>query len=475
IKIAYSTNRGSAWRGFGPFSGQYPYYRRCYSGIDARPYYWVNQEVVYGCWHEAYYRYGIYVDSSCQIVAFDSFPIGRFILRVMPGSGNPQHNMWLPSIAVRPDNPNIIYTTGVYYDFGSGGGKDIFGWLSTDGGYNWSGPILIVSGSATVGTHDAPHIRFGTGGYLFAYFQRDTAIGPDTLLWPYYIESTDNGLTWIPRNGKSLLETIPYPRYSLWWYDYDCEVVNNNPIVALTPVFPGTHADRLEVWKGTGPVGNRTWTNTLVVGQTPPGQDSIFTFVSVVTSKDFARGQNSIGVIGYRRPGSGIAGPRLWHSTDLGNTWTYRGKLFDVGGYLDPVEFAHIVSRGDNPITDGRLHAVYYLTNDIYHHSVNVRNFITGIEESNLLHLAGKDRFKIWPNPAHNRIRLMVDNLQSERIYLKIFDPAGRMVKALYLPKLHSASLKTIDIDISSLSSGAYFVEIKTSKERILEKLIIIR
>ncbi len=481
-KIGYTTNGGSAWRLFGPFSFHYIKYRRLYGGIDARasagP--WTNNEVIYATWHEAYYRNLTYVDSCPVGCAFDeaTFPNGSFLRKIMPRSGVPEYSIWLACVAVRPDNPNYIIISGGDFDFGAGGSKDLYVWRSTDGGYNWSDPILLVPGSATVGTHDSPHIRFGTGGYVFAYFQRDSVIGSDTLLLPFYIESTDNGATWIPRHGKCILESLPYPRYSSWWYDYDCEVVNNNPIVALTPAIPGTHAERLEVWKGTGPVGNRTWTNTLVVGQTPPGSDSIFTYVSIITGKDFNRNNlnNCVWVCGYRRPGGERAGPRAWISNDQGQTWRFSGKLFDVGAYLDPTEFAHTPGRDPASGEQGYGQAIYFLGNAVYYEKALIwwRDIIEeGTEKKP--QIADLD---IFPNPFVNSTNIRLNISEAGIRELKIYDIFGRMVRSLnpdLLPHTYSLVWDGTDNSGSKLPGGIYFVEIKTGTGIIKQKVALIR
>ncbi len=455
IKIAYSTNCGATWRLFGPFSGRYPYYRRCYSGIDGRPYYWVNQEAIFGCWHEAYYRNGAYVDSSPQVVAFDSayFPNGRFIIKVMSGSGNPAHNMWLPCIAVRPDNKNIVFTTGVGYDFGSGGGTDIYGWLSTDGGYTWSNPIWIAPG-------DAPHIRFGTGGYLFAYFQRDTAVGNDTLLWPYYIESTDGGLTWIPANGKLIRWSgfPPYPQFSLWWYNYDCEVINNEPYVVISPGVPGYHCDQVWFLKGSGPIGNRIWTATRLMGTNNPVGDSIAREVSIASGKDIPRFEKSIAITANVTCSTGTD-TRLWISKDLGQSWEYRGKL----NINASPEMAHILSRHQN-LTSAIAHFVFELSNAIYYEWKEIPNFIYEIEETDSRRPIANGGMKILQNPARREIRIQMTENRSQ---IKIYDVNGKLLKVCR-PSEDGRYRAIV------LNPGVYFVRVETENKVTTKKVVVV-
>ncbi len=467
-KIAYSTNGGNGWQLFGPFHIQYPSYRRLYGGIDARATNWYNNEIIYASWHEAYYR-SVYVDSSPLAVAFDegNFPNGSFRLAAMPHSGDPGHNIWLTCIAVRPDDANIVIASGGDYDFGAGGPKDIFTWKSTDGGYTWSPPQLLIPGSTTIGLHDAPHIRFGTGGYVFAYFQQETIYGFDTLMWPYCIESTDNGQTWVPPNGRCMFTAIPCPQWSSGWYNYDCEVVNNVPYVVISPGVPGQHRDRTEFWKASGPVGDRTWTMTLLGGSSPPGQDSLVRDVSIVTGKDYARFAENIAIISKVTNQSGTS-PRCWVSNDLGASWRYLGNLnIPLAAADNPLECAHVPGRGTNPVTDVWLHFVYWSTGSVYYEGVN----LTGVAIEEVIGQGtALPEILVMPNPARGQVRLAVDSDGLRPGLIRIFDVTGKLVKQAVL---RLSGFGTIDI--SSLSPGMYFVEIGKGQKKQTKKLVVVR
>ena len=370
-KIAYTTNSGQNWLRFGPYAARYPAYRRMYGGIDARGYSWGNREVIFGAWHEAHYRRGAFVDSSPIVVAFDSatFPSGDFRPRILPHSGDPEHNIWLTGVAVRSDDPGTVIASGCDYDVTNGETKDIFIWKSTDGGYNWSDPKLLVSGTATIGSHDAPCIRFGTGGYVFAYFQRDTLVGSDTLRWPYYIESTDNGETWIPAGGRCLFTTPPFQRYCGTWYTYDCEVVNNIPFVLNAPGVPHEHRDQMEFWKASGVVGDRIWTRRQLHGRIPPGADTTVREVSLVTGKDYQRNGFEQNIVAVGKISGGTrTWVRPWLSRDLGNGWdftVYFSSMPTLASPTTPFECA----KTPGPFGfDFYVHMVYCETNRLLYY-----------------------------------------------------------------------------------------------------------
>ncbi len=294
-KLAYTTNQGTNWSIFGPFRVRYTIYRRMYGGIDARGALdWTDQEKPFFIWHEAYRRGTTYAESSIVGVGYDDgyFPNGTFVTKSLPHSGDPEHNLWITCIAVRPDNPSYLVAQGGDYNFTIGGMQDVFFYRSIDAGANWLGPTLVLPGSATAYFHDTPHFRWGTNGYVFAFFNRSVIVGTDTLSLPHYIESSDNGATWVPPNGAPFFTTPPYPKYYGWWFTYDCEVVNNNPYVLLTPGMPGpVWVNRVDFWKGTGPIGNRTWNMTLLFGDPVPDTlaDSVAVTCNLVRCGNFPR------------------------------------------------------------------------------------------------------------------------------------------------------------------------------------------
>ncbi|OIQ34208.1 MAG: hypothetical protein BM555_04505 [Crocinitomix sp. MedPE-SWsnd] len=72
--------------------------------------------------------------------------------------------------------------------------------------------------------------------------------------------------------------------------------------------------------------------------------------------------------------------------------------------------------------------------------------------------------FKAYPNPAQNHLHLQLDD---DLVYeINIYNQIGQLVLTPHPGK---------DVDISSLSHGQYFIEMKTNQVSITEKFIISR
>ena len=72
----------------------------------------------------------------------------------------------------------------------------------------------------------------------------------------------------------------------------------------------------------------------------------------------------------------------------------------------------------------------------------------------------------IYPNPAHSQLQLSLDNLNQQKVYIRISDLAGRPVLA------DAIENEEEPINISRLSRGVYIIEVTSGPDVIREKLI---
>jgi hypothetical protein len=70
------------------------------------------------------------------------------------------------------------------------------------------------------------------------------------------------------------------------------------------------------------------------------------------------------------------------------------------------------------------------------------------------------DVFSVYPNPFKEEFEIEFTLENQEYIILDIYDVAGRKVQTLFEQELESGFHK-IKIDVSSISKGSYFIELK--------------
>ena len=95
-------------------------------------------------------------------------------------------------------------------------------------------------------------------------------------------------------------------------------------------------------------------------------------------------------------------------------------------------------------------------------------DFSTGISNQNLL---PQNNISIYPIPATNTINIQLNNMVGH-ISIEICNAAGKIVAST---SQNAALNKIISIDISNQPAGVYFVQIKSTHENSIQKLLIIK
>ena len=141
----------------------------------------------------------------------------------------------------------------------------------------------------------------------------------------------------------------------------------------------------------------------------------------------------------------------LFGTVDRGNTWSMIGNNLPIVPIYD-VEY--------NPITNTLWIGTFARSTFSFP--------LDGIDLSPNLEVANRDQeiisFSIFPNPSSDRIEI---NAEAEVHQISFFDASGKLVKD---QPLQSGALQ---IDISELKAGIYFVSIETDKGRVQQKLIV--
>ena len=85
------------------------------------------------------------------------------------------------------------------------------------------------------------------------------------------------------------------------------------------------------------------------------------------------------------------------------------------------------------------------------------------VEDNELLGIA------LYPNPASNLVNIGLPNTVVGSTTFEITNSLGQVVRRLQ----HEAAGAPVQLDISSLTQGIYFIAIENQNSRTVEKLIV--
>jgi sugar lactone lactonase YvrE len=84
--------------------------------------------------------------------------------------------------------------------------------------------------------------------------------------------------------------------------------------------------------------------------------------------------------------------------------------------------------------------------------------------------LKQKGSISVYPNPAENEIHINISGFESDHATLQVIDITGKVVMQKEISKLYSAA--PVSLNISGLSQGMYFVNLKSAVQQITAKII---
>jgi len=96
----------------------------------------------------------------------------------------------------------------------------------------------------------------------------------------------------------------------------------------------------------------------------------------------------------------------------------------------------------------------------------NMETVIQRIFNDYVLSLSTENRteFSVYPNPAQNQLKLMFPNQFSESATIQIINSLGQLVYQNQLPS-------SLEVDISNLSNGIYFVKVSDGNQSTTKKV----
>jgi len=433
VFVASSTNHGSSWSMFGPFSQHAPL-SQIFPGIDGiTDFFYVWQED----------NYGIYT-----MTCFDP-------LTNSPGCG-------MPCIGVNSDNPNNIMITGSNY-----------AWISTDGGNIWSDTIRIKDSG------NAGHFRWGTGNYTFLTYL-------DSI--PYYIETTDGGYTW---SYPATLPAITSNNFS--WIGLDCEVINNLPFSAHDDV---DMAGVMQLFypnpDNPGSPGNWNWTalnvDSIGTGSCVYHDTTWTTSIIQYPSVSYDQSCNVI-LLTYKCDYSINPAPTGWTdgiylggilSTDGGRTWYPTRPLSGLFGQMcSATETAHrLATINDTTYAymtwtdagDGAPGNQYFELGTVMAIQDTIFGPGYGIKE-NENRAVSVTKLTVSPTLVSNACCVSLNIPQSGITSIKLFDAAGRLAKTVSDGHLNRGQ-HYFDLNTSQLPNGIYLLVLNSAVTQETAKFI---
>lgn len=165
-------------------------------------------------------------------------------------------------------------------------------------------------------------------------------------------------------------------------------------------------------------------------------------------------------------------------SSDCGNTWT---DIYKDGGQgltttsipITGVEFTPAANEWRTEVLDltpyasmtGVMIRFRHLNNhqnNLYIDNINVNGSVA-VQSPILPNL----QFELFPNPANDHLYLTVSDVLDRGTTLRITNSLGNLIETIDSPTYGQTSL---ELDISNLATGIYFLELHTSKGRGIKK-----
>jgi hypothetical protein len=142
-----------------------------------------------------------------------------------------------------------------------------------------------------------------------------------------------------------------------------------------------------------------------------------------------------------------------WKSYNFGtNVWTIEDSLvYFVQNRQGQIWKMNFTGFG------GSANGNYYFTKE---------QQVVGINEVSTI-----QTFAVYPNPAHDLVRVVLTSKQNENANATIYDMNGRTVRNAEIELF--GSLQTIDVNVNGITPGVYSLVIRTGNEQKVNRLVI--
>ena len=106
------------------------------------------------------------------------------------------------------------------------------------------------------------------------------------------------------------------------------------------------------------------------------------------------------------------------------------------------------------------------------------KNYLDNVmigEEASLLKSSStaSSKISVFPNPVENQTSINIQNIESEKIIVKLFNVLGNEVLTIYEGSLLNNSIQ-LSTDLSFLENGIYFLNVIGESQNILTEKVIL-
>ncbi|HFA50873.1 MAG TPA: T9SS type A sorting domain-containing protein, partial [Bacteroidetes bacterium] len=123
---------------------------------------------------------------------------------------------------------------------------------------------------------------------------------------------------------------------------------------------------------------------------------------------------------------------------------------------------------GGNAVFKAR--AIYSLENDVEYDDGQLCGEVAGRASNDLTTDAKPKAFKLYPNPANDRLNIVLGEMEDTGATLQVADVTGKTVRQYELPSEQSR----YSFDTSDLAEGIYFIKIMQGKKQLFVRTFVI-
>ena len=100
----------------------------------------------------------------------------------------------------------------------------------------------------------------------------------------------------------------------------------------------------------------------------------------------------------------------------------------------------------------------------------NYQPTMTGVESTNA---ASTKQLKLFPNPTSGKVQLDFSLTEAAEVQILLYSLSGQQLLVKNESAAAGAQVLSLDLKAAGIESGIYFLELRSSKERFINKLIL--